>query len=302
MGKEPNNIIDSSKLADFKLCPRKYLYRHILGWTPEHKGFDLIVGSAWHEAMAAILQAKKEGNTYESALPLALALFNKEYDKIECPPETGAKTRENCLNAIISYVTLYDDKDDFRVLEIEIPGAIPLTEDGDKILHFKLDTIIEKDGVLAVLEHKTASRTSTAWEQGWNIKTQIGAYLHFLSLYDDSPRRKCVYINAAILAPPPRIKKNGEPYANSGAGTQFLRLPVSRTDELMQSWLNDTLGLIYMIDLCKERNWFPRNDTGCTTYRGCPYIDMCVCTGDPLDEPEPPLGYVKEYWDPREEH
>lgn len=302
MGTEPNNILDSSKLADFKLCPRKYCYRHILGWTPEHKGFDLVVGTAWHEAMALLLESKKNGGTYADALKQAIEVFISIYRTLDVPPATGPKTEDNCINALISYVAKYDDTDTFSVLEIEVAGAVPLNESGTRALHFKLDSIIDIDGTLSVLEHKTATRVSTPWEQGWNIKTQIGTYLHFLSLYDTSQRRKQVYINAAVLAPPPRYKKNGEPYANSGEGTQFLRLPISRTDGLMQSWLNDTLSTIEMIDLCKKNSWWPRNDTNCTTYRGCPYIDMCVCTADPLDEPEPPIGYVREYWDPREEH
>jgi len=201
-----NNITDSTKLNDLKRCPRFYFLRHILGWSPTSTGFDLIVGQAWHEAMATLLRYKQDGKTYADGQEAALLEFSRVYSQIEEPPTTGAKTEENCMTAICMYVDYYKN-DDFGVVAIECPGVVPITE--TRCLHFRLDAILlKKDAagdMLYVVDHKTTIRSTSTSQLRWFISTQMGAYLHFLYLYlspYEPPKRTQVVINEALLAVP----------------------------------------------------------------------------------------------------
>lgn len=308
---QQNNIIDSTKLNDLKRCPRFYFLRHILGWCPTNTGFDLLVGQAWHSAMATLLRAKQEGHTYQDAKEEALLVLSKVYYTIDSPPQTGAKTLLNCMNALEAYTETYIN-DDFTVIAIEIPGVVPITD--KRVLHFRLDAIIATQDSIAVMDHKTSSRKSATGELRWYISTQVGAYLHFLHLYDTNvlaSHTPAVIINEVTLAVPTRLKQDGTPYANSGEGTAFLRIPITRSAAAMQAWLDNTNHWLDYLDwnlsiLDDDRpdlptmKSFPCNDGSCSSYRGCMYINFCAFRTNPLRDIEPPLGFRKDFWNPLE--
>ncbi|MBU2249242.1 MAG: PD-(D/E)XK nuclease family protein, partial [Gammaproteobacteria bacterium] len=96
------NKIDSSKLKDFKRCPRYFFYRHVLGWQSQTPNNHLVFGSAWHEAMEYLLLNGYGDNSVIEAFDKFLAYYRQSF-----PPETDemfkAKTPDNAFWTLAQY-------------------------------------------------------------------------------------------------------------------------------------------------------------------------------------------------------
>ena len=78
----------------------------------------------------------------------------------------------------------------------------------------------------------------------------------------------------------------------------------------MQAWLDNTNHWFDYLDwnlatLAEEdgaekptMKSFPCNDGSCSSYRGCMYIDFCAFRPNPLQQTEPPIGFVQDFWNP----
>jgi hypothetical protein len=93
---------------------------------------------------------------------------------------------------------------------------------------------------------------------------------------------------------------------------EFMRIPVRKTQAVMQVWLNIVSDAIsrYMRsldDLMYQETEsddtmksFPLNPRSCTKYYGCAYHDFCLSWPNPLQRIyELPQGFRIEHWDPR---
>ena len=171
------------------------------------------------------------------------------------------------------------------------------------MIHFKMDSIIERDGYVITREHKTGSVMNRQWADRWKLSLQVGTYIHVLNCMFSQDKVMGAEINGAFF------KKGGR---GSDGEVEFLRVPVRKTPEMMEDWLF-TVGH-YISDIEREIDRlmhvseaytvmpaFPKNTTACTDYFGCPYMDFCIAWSNPLrDADEPPLGFVQKWWNPTE--
>ena len=291
------DILDSSKLATFLECPRKYFFEYVLAWRTDAPNNHLIFGQAWHDAMEHLLLYGYSDNSIFDAYDKFLATYRKEFpedsDELYAP-----KTPMNALKALGKYTEHYTrDLDEFEVLYTEIAGTVPITE--DQVLHFRLDSICRDiaRGYYFSLEHKTGSRLSRFWTDQWPLAVAIGTYTHVLY---------CLYPGEEIYG----VKINGTFFQKTKIGLQ--RVPIRKTLEQMQQWMWNVVWWADQIAwqfetlmACSENDEvlmaFPQNPTSCTKYFGCPYHDFCLAWPNPLQHcDEPPTGMKIEYWDPTE--
>jgi hypothetical protein len=289
-------------------CPRSFFYNYVLGWEKISTRNDLWFGVSWHLIMEHFLE---HGTKQESIAPAYKRFLNKYRQKF--PPETDdameVKTPANALLAAGQYVSIYED-DSFEVLHTEVAGSV--TVDRDTEMYFKIDGICRDERGVFILEHKTTKSFNYKYADQWRLKTQVGVYTHALYSFFPSEEVYGLVINATAFKSPPRFKKNGEPYANSGTGNEFMRIPIRKDPKSMQVWLQTTQWWISQLKHDFEElsasspsdeimSCFPMNTENCTKYFGCPYHPYCIAWNNPLQNIDRlPMDFEVRFWDPRE--
>jgi hypothetical protein len=160
------------------------------------------------------------------------------------------------------------------------------------------------------LENKTGSRFSTSWGSQWRLKFQVGVYSHILYSLFPPEQVYGVKINGIFPTAEPRLKRDGQPYANS-RDVEFHRVPVQMNLQAMDAWLTDANwwmdrieedldALSYAQDGDQCLRCFHRNRESCTHYGQCPMLDWCSIWHNPLQHADaPPQGFTQKFWDPR---
>jgi len=299
------NKLDNTKLNDFKACPRKFFYSHVLGWRTQTPNIHLVFGSAWHEAMEHLL-------LYGYGQESTLAAFDKFLTcfHTEIPPElanmNAKKNPDRAFLALAKYTSypLYKhDLERYETLYTEIAGSILI--DPRRSLYFRQDSILKsrETGRIRSREHKTAS-SSWLWDSQWLLSGQVGVYNHVLCClfpYDevDGVEMNGVFFSAA---------KNPKPE------DLFHRFLIRKTKGQMQVWLENTR--FYLDEIEREYSLledttendpvmlaFPLRDTSCSNYgKVCEYHDYCMAWPNPLRYcHEPPIGFTTRFWDPTEQ-
>lgn len=295
------DITDATKLNTYQECPRKYFYNYVLGWRSDSPNIHLEWGGGIHEGMDVLLRGKRAGIPFsdERLREAAYAAFLEKYSRSFDPAfdeGNGNKTALGARMLLNAYCDYYErDPEVLKVLYVEIPGAVQVTE--DHLLHFRIDTIVETPWGISSLEHKTTGMNSDTWANQWALSLQVGAYTHALHTNWPEDDLYGVLVNGLI------IKKRD---------CDFRRVPVQRFGNMMSAWLSQVHRLLYAMDHefevladstpddpCLEA--FPMNTQSCTKYGTCPYHAYCTAWANPLTRcEEPPIGTKVEHWDPSE--
>lgn len=291
-------ILDSSKIEDYIKCPRYYFYRNILGWRKEAESKDLIFGEAWHLAQETLLKKGYNQDAINEGYILAEACYRDAFPNPETDIERIPKIPAAIYAALPKYIEQFKE-DREEVLYTEITGSVPIAK--DKLLRFKMDSVLKnEEGKYLSRDHKTSSRNSDAWKDGFKMKFQFGTYQHVLH---------CLYKDVW------GIEVNGAVFTKS-KGVEYIRVPVRRTVEMMEVWLHsanywydrimndiDQLAIIgnRVAEDEKVMECFIQHTSNCTIYGTCMFMDFCLCWPNPLaqDLSIPPEGFREEYWDPR---
>lgn len=294
------NIVDSTKIQSFMDCPRSYFYEYMLGWRPIDANIHLEFGKAWHLAMEhLIIEFGKDGKYTGKAVQEGWNLLNDHYRKffpILMDESYHPKTPGFALRALAEYTVTYA-ADQFTPLYTEIAGTVPIR--GDKVLHFRMDSILSTPDGVKSREHKTGSQLSRQWTDQWALKIQTGTYNHVLYCLFPEDQVWGVEINGTIF---------------NKTKIQFQRVPTRQKKDMMQTWFWNVNHWVEMIEWemdrlmskCNEGDpimfAFPQNTENCTKYFGCKYHDYCRAWANPLQHLEDiPAGMHNEYWNPADE-
>jgi len=233
---------------------------------------------------------------YDAFLTYYRQYIHETADDIYAP-----KTPENVLRALAQYITKYQG-DDHKIVYlgdkplIEIAGTVNLDE--NRIMHFRMDSILRNNKGIFSREHKTGSRSGRQWADQWSLSIQVGLYTHVLY---------CLYPVIDVRG----VEINGTFFMKTKL--DFLRVPCWKTPGQMQTWYHNVLHFLEMLEwqmskLLDARDSdvvlyaFPLNTTNCTKYFGCAYHDFCTAWTNPLQYVDTiPEGMTIEYWDPSAE-
>jgi CRISPR/Cas system-associated exonuclease Cas4 (RecB family) len=306
---EATKVVDTSKLNDYLTCPRKYFFRHLLGWREEGHGktFHLDFGTCVHAAMDVLMNSRKHPTRpgYEPAMELIMQASEAFTIKaMEVNPEllssSAAKNFDNLQRALIRYVKDYS-RDEFIVHYNEVAGTVRINSSDDCFskLYFKQDSICEDSRGIFSLERKTGSKLTAEWQEQWMTALQMGTYIHVLHhLFPDKP----IY---GLIVDGILFSKKSD--------AELCRVVIKKDLPMLQAWL-DTVNcwmeqlaedydiLQNELDAGDRLSAFPMRPVSCTMYgRACEYLPFCASRANPLaDCEEPPIGMMVEFWDPRE--
>ncbi len=299
-------IQDASKIQAYMTCPRKYFYEHVLGWRSTLPNVHLEAGTGIHLSLEHLYT-----HGFDSVQD-AFLLFFAHYRKHFTPDMDEGNSPKNpaCVErALFQYVEVYDkDLSIFQVLHTEVAGSVAISS--TRLLYFKIDTICRGPEGYFCLEHKTGSRYSNPWAAQWRMKFQVGVYSHVLHCMYPPTEVWGVKINGIFLAPIPKLRRDGVPYAGA-RDCEFHRIPIRRNLPSMEAWLEEALYWSSRIEddfsrlaSAKEGDsclgCFRRNTESCTQYGACPFLDYCSVWHNPLQHVDgKPVEFEVRPWDPR---
>jgi len=309
-------LYDNTRLSDYKRCPRLFYYRHVRDWTPDGKRMPLIFGGAWHSAMEVIWAAMTPPAIMPSVETLAKAAYRAfvaEWMKMggpapeeidyETEKEYSPRTPAQGLEMIVAYIEYRKkNRDDFELLAIERPFAVPLdANDPTKFYVGKIDKIVKRRGKIIGIEHKTTTayrkegKFRGTFLDSFSPNAQVDGYLYALHMmFPDQVGG--VWVDAAL------VHKNDE---------GFMFIPVERQLQHLDSWLWEVRDWIDQIEfnkaqasLCSPNDpylrAFPKNTNSCWDFNSaCAYLGLCKAWSNPKDKPIP-AGFTAKRWDPLE--
>ncbi len=304
-------ILDSTKIQCWHNCPRRFLYEYILGWKPVIPSIHLFFGECFHLGMEVFMRKGLSLDSVEEASQTFLKRWREKIPQFS-DEDFSPKTPANALRAFLIYYKTYLGIDDFKVLGTEISGSIPIDSEGQREIYYKIDAVCQSESLgIFALEHKTCGYYDKNYQQMFEMLTQTDVYTHVLHCnFQDVPIFGCV-INAINIKNPPRIKKDGEMYANE-TEISPKRFYVPKTNDYMKSWLvdinNDFDDIDYQLSSLEDGTYddldilklFNRRTTHCVNKYGlCPYHSYCKIYNNPIKVKEVPSEFTVEYWDPR---
>jgi hypothetical protein len=316
-------LFDNTRLSVFKSCPRKYLLEHIYDLRPSMKSAALIFGGAWHEGMDVIWRehAAKKAD-FPSVVAEAYAAFCRHWIEAGMPPpdEIDPDEMERMLpripqvaeemfwNYLEARQYIFKDPS-FKLIAIEQPFAVPLDPNDNSLFYVgRLDKTFEFRRQIIVGEHKTTTSYRKALGKGgvpfrsdfldsFSPNSQIDGYLYASrQLY--GAKATSVWVDAALV--------------HKTVHDGFTFIPVDRQFAQLDAWLWETMHWVDQVEsniaVLNERSAdaastrylaaFAKNTGNCSSYGGCPMMDICKTIANPATLTEVPLGYRVESWSP----
>lgn len=303
-------LYDNTRISDFKRCPRLFMFRHEFGWVTTGTRVPLIFGGAWHAAMEFIWG--NWGSIPKAELAQrAFSAFIEHWCQggmpapseidYEMEKELSPRTPGRAFEMIIAYLDArLPNADDFEVLAIEKPFAVPLDPADDTLFYVgKIDKIVRRRSKIIGIEHKTTTaykkdgHFTAGFSGSFSPNSQVDGYIYALHMMFPN-QVGGVWIDAAL------VHKQVE---------GFTFIPVERQLKHLDSWLWEVREWIALIEhnrqllsaSSREQAYlaaFPKNTNSCWDFFApCAYLDLCKAWPNPLGY-DTPMGYIVDKWDP----
>lgn len=253
-------VWDSTSMAAFQRCPRRYYYMMRKGIRRKGQSIHLLWGIAFHSAIEKANHLKAAGADYDQIVREVTAFCLEQ----EIPEGVAAKTPQTLARSAVWYLEQYkNDPAETLALSdgkpaVELSFKIPLADDVLWAGH--IDRIVRYNEDLWFVDLKTTSRSLTeGYFAQFVPSTQMFGY---------------AYAGAAILAEPVRggiidAVQVGATFARFGRHLLHIRT------EQLDEWAADIQWWIYQARRCAESDTYPMNPTACTAGFKCEYHDLC---------------------------
>lgn len=269
---------DFTAMNTFLTCRRKYQYRIERGLVGANPPTAAEFGRCIHQALDTWYQDRD----LEKALKTFMENFKENPDDDKRTPLMGAWIIKN-------YHDKYQDQP-FKVLATEQEFTIDLP--WHKKLIGRIDKIIEWDGVVWVMDHKTTSQLGDNFMKMHTPNMQFSGYVYAANKLGF----KCqgVLVDAILVA-------KGLLDATSRAKLTPLRRDFAyRSPGDIEEYLRTIYDIQQDIELCENNDWWYPNYDSCVDYGECPYRKVCKESGE-YREKIIANDFHVEHWDPRSE-
>jgi len=301
-------FFDNSTLESARTCLRYFYFKHIRKFNPLGYRPPLVFGSSWHAAMDYFWPAASRGEKKTTLLDGAFSEFLKiwqasnmiELDEMDLYPRTPTKA----LELLDAYYNAYgEDLKRYKILNVERPFIIPLTDDSQKLMYIgKIDkeTEEERSGDINGWDHKTASILGEMWKNNFAPNSQMDGYFHAERM-EYGQRFRGMYIDGI------QVHKTK---------IDFARLPLICQTTQVERWLWETLewiadiqanelALLEYRESNKHLDFLPAfkcNTKNCSNQYGkpCIYRDLCVYQNNPEDYEIRSEYFEENLWQPFE--
>ena len=182
--------LSASSLRQLMSCPLQYRLQRLDRVKPSHRSPSLVLGRAYHEAVANALIALHQGKvvqtdelaeSFESAWAREL--------KSDGPPIrwTAKVTEENQRGLGLRMVGAWHEQGlpqfaDAEIVAVELPFTVPIiNSDGEvteRPLEGFIDAVVRKDGRTVLVDHKTCGQSSAFSDTEIELDVQASAYCY----------------------------------------------------------------------------------------------------------------------------
>ena len=265
--------LSASRVDTFNLCPRKYYYKYELNLQPAEETTDLpiLFGDAIHRALATVYLGTAFDHVqcpcgsfcdYCKARPIQrIAATFLQYYPADPDDTRDPRTRLRGLELLAAYLGKWR-REAFRVLAVEVPFELDL----DQELRYvgKMDLLVEQEGLVFPLDHKTTSRTGYLFDAQFKLSVQISGYVVIASILTGQPVHQAM-INGIRVA------------GKIDPDQSFFRQTTTRTPEDIEEW-QDCIRDVHRMILQFRWSRFPKAAPySCVAYnRLCEYYQLCT--------------------------
>lgn len=164
--------VSNSRLACFRRCPRKYEYRYVDQLTANDKAPALMLGSLVHESLAEFYSLENNDKDVNVRASMAMAMYdNKVAEAATEVLSAGGDSERFDKDSFMGrqmlkyYFEEVAPNDDFTPVASELKVEVRVPNPNGKFSWCTfigyVDAIVERDGRLYILEHKTAKTLDT---------------------------------------------------------------------------------------------------------------------------------------------
>lgn len=282
------HTVDSTMLAAFRSCPRKFELQYLRHWKPKAESVHLVAGGAFAKGIEVARQAFWErGIERDTAYALGLEALIHAYGDFECPPDS-AKSLERTLGALEYYFSQYPFGDDGmepltlpngkRTIEFSFAEPLPFPHPvtGDPVLYTgRSDMIAAFAGSCYVVDEKTTSSLGASWARQWEMRSQFTGYSW-------AARNHGFDVAGTIVRGVSILKTKYD----------TLQVPTYRAPWEIDRWLDQVTSDLRNMQRMWEEGRFDYNlDHSCAEYGGCTFLQVCK-------SPDP-KSWLSTYFQPR---
>lgn len=278
MSDKVNIVFDMSKYDLFRLCEKRYNYRHNLNIGKPGKPEQMERGSLCHAGNEVYYQSMKEGKGYDTSVGLALS-------EIRRAGVISTDLDNNIINRCIDVMEEYYDywriaDQSFVINAVEQPFMFELFSD-DEVRIFlagKIDLITSDNKYEnEPVDHKTYDRTYN-----------LGRMNNQFKCYAVATGSNYLTVNKI------GFQKTLKPHE------KFVRHRMTFDPLILDEWKQNVITAIMNNYLsCVATDKWPMNETSCEKYnRKCEFYDICDASGLPAKNWKINSEYISvEPWD-----
>jgi hypothetical protein len=261
------------------------------GWGHRGESIHLKFGIEYHHALEFYAHQRANGVKHEVAISNTIreVLLRTEGWVVDQATKTGKyKNRESLISLVVDYLdhfiddpcTTYIKSDGTPAVELSFrfeldwgPEAGINWGDGPKdttiqpyLLCGHLDRVVEFNGSLFVMDHKTTTTTpSDYYFNQYEPHNQMTLYTIAGQMVLHTPIKGVMIRAAQILLEKPHRFIVGFTY---------------RTQDQIEEWLNDLHLHLSLAEQYATMNYWPMNDTACDKFGGCKFRGVCSKSPD----------------------
>lgn len=266
------SAIDSSIMAQMKVCPQLFYLSHIEDYKGKEQNVHLHAGGAFAHGMKHAREAFfVDGDDAPTAMARGMKALIEFYGDFECPADS-AKSLERMIGAFEFYfanypliqgecepITMPDGK---RGIEFSFSEPLPVMHPvtGDPLIYCgRMDAILDYAGGSYVTDEKTTTSLGPTWSRKWDLRSQFTGYAWGCKQYG-------IEVQGTLVRGISILKTK---YDTQQAIVYHPAWAIDRWHDELCGWLEDA------ITWWKRKYFRHALDSACADFGGCGFTEVC---------------------------
>ena len=267
---------DYTMMSTFQTCQRKYYFRMVRNLVGKKTQTAPEFGKCIHSALDVWFSTRDINTT--------VRVFKESF--VENPDDTK-RTLVMGEWILRNYAEKYA-AEPFKVIATEQTFELDLPN-GNKHTG-RIDKIIDWDGAIYVMDHKTTSQLGPQFFNKFKPNLQMSGYVW--------AARRLGFTNCSGILVDGILVASGLLEASRRARLTPLARDIStRSEEELKEWEHTVLEIHDDIGECEGSGVWTPNFDACCDYGECPYRRICVEDGE-VREKVIGMDFIKEEWNP----
>jgi hypothetical protein len=294
-------VLDSSRIVEYKRCPRAYFFRYVINLTSEDNICWFVWGGSYHKFREileieynknCLLSSNKKENcqtSFHAALTATTEYWKKKIEKdgqISYPAKKFEfMTLERLIQScIVAYAWWEKEKlsGNIEVLEIEQPFTFVLPN--GIAIGGRFDQIVRTYGRLYDRDFKTSSTNPSWYANGLLPSHQFSLYDLALNELSGKPTGGIII---EALFTEEKDKKNSNP-------SELRAFPLQFTREGREKFKLELMHTTELMELSRQKDMYPANEASCNR---CQFRQVCQAGSETAMTSVLKLKYKHRIWD-----